>query len=499
MTIYEMFLKTVKRYPDNTFLISNAERISYSEINNKVLSFGNYLHEYGIKKGDRVCFILENSVDYIVCFFSVMMLGGIAIPIDPRTQNEIKTFVNDSESKMIIAESNRKAFLHENIHDMPSVQSVLIRYTNEEDTDADEQNIFGSLKKTLNFRKDIQYDEVKIVDEDLAFYIYTSGTVKNPKGVMLTNQCLTFNVNELNGVLKANVDDVFFNVLPFYHCYGICTNLLLPASIGASVVLHSGYSLSDIRNGIIKYNATVLSCVPLMFEKMQKVIDDDMKKNVKKYISSGASLPFDLVKQYKEKFDIDIINAYGSSETNTIAVNSNCYNSKPGSVGILLPSLQAKIVNGNGDIVENGIEGEIVLKTPKLMLGYHNMKSETKRVLKDGWYYTGDLGYITNDRELFITGRKKAMFNVAGKKVFKEDVESTLLSSGYFAEVYVYAKEDYLRGEKIIAKVILKVKGITEEQILKYCREHMAPHKIPKEIIFCNEIKKVTWKEDITC
>ena len=495
MTIRELFEHTVEQYPDKLFLMDEEQRITYQELYKEVKNFNNNLAYLGLRRGSKVCLLLSSTKEFIVSFLGLSSLGCTVIPLDPKIQNELITFVNDSSTELIIVESGKREFVEQNLDKMPSVKMVFL---DEKDENCQEGNGYHSLRKLFTQKIGDSDYEPELSDSDIACFIYTSGTVKKPKGVMLSHNCLTFNVYELNSVLNIEHEDIIFNILPYYHCYGLCTNLLTPIMRGATVVLHHNYMLHDIMDKIEETKATVLSCVPLMFEKLKTHLDKKGKITVKKFISSGAKLPYPLIAYYKENYDIDIINAYGSSETNTISVNSDCYHSSKNSVGKLLPSLEVKILGDMGEEMPLGEDGEIVLKTRKIMVGYYNMKEETEEVLRDGWYYTGDIGHVTEERELFITGRKKQMFNVAGKKVYKDDVENVLLSSNYFKDVNVYACEDIKRGEKIIADVILKDNATTKEDILHYLRKKMAPHKIPREINFCSELnKRVTWKTDM--
>lgn len=493
MTISELILKGYKQKPKKTVIVDKCNSVTYEDLYKQVSFTSGRLLELGLKKGDKVCLMLDNGLQYIYCFFALVSIGCIIIPMDKNIKTELVLIANNSGSKMIIAEKDVVDHIIPELNKMPSIEYVYVNQYTGSDVGISplDELLIPVGEEFEGFRHQVDKD-------DIACFIYTSGTVKKPKGVMLTHYNLLFNVTELNDAVEAREDDVFFNILPFYHCYGLCTNLLLPMYVGATIVLHDNFNLRDIIEAVQNTKSTVLSCVPTMLEKMKEMIASSKSLFDIKYISSGAPLPSSLIKYYYENYGISIINAYGSSETNTIAVNRDCYNSRQSSVGKLLPSLKVRIINGDNEDLPEGTEGEIVLKTPKLMKGYYDMPEETEKVLKDGWFYTGDIGYVSKQRELFITGRKKDMFCVAGKKVYRHDVEEVLMSSGYFSDVYVDSEESTQRGEKIIASVVLKDIARTEDEILKYCRRMMSAHKVPKEIRFCDVInKKKTWKTNI--
>ncbi|WP_342438345.1 AMP-binding protein [Paenibacillus sp. FSL L8-0436] len=488
MTILELLKRGVETKKNNLALVYRDQHITYGQLYESIQQTIREFRKLGLRKGDKVVLLVNSDYSFVNYFFSLTSLGCIVIPLDLNIREELYSIIHDSEATAIV--------IYETLVDervISKLSSSKLRYIINENYIHSNYKDYQILGNTLLTHDGIGESE-EVVSDDLLCFIYTSGTIKEPKGVMLTHHNLLFNIQELRDVIDVDEKDVFFNVLPFFHCYGLCTNLLLPLSIGATIVLHENKNLNDIVRHIQKWNTTVFSCVPTMLEKIKNMINQDMKHI--KFISSGAPLPYSVVKYYYEKNDIQIINAYGSSETNTIAVNKNCYYSKQHSVGTLLPSLQTKIVDEDGNELAYGQEGEILLRTPKLMRGYYNLTKETEEVLRDNWFYTGDIGYVLETRELFITGRKKEMFCVAGKKVFKHDVEEILMQSGYFKDVLVEAESNVSRGDLIIAKVVLNDETtINEEQILRYCRRKMSAHKVPKKIIICEHlIKKKTWK-----
>lgn len=487
MTILDLLKRGVETRRKNAALVYREQHLTYGQLYESVQQTIGEIRKLGLRHGDKVILLVNSDYSFVNYFFSLASIGCVVIPLDLNIKDELFSIVRDSEATaVVIYEPLADEMLISKLRDS---KLKCIIYEDYIYSNYKSYRILGDEWLTHN-----EIDEYKeVVQDDLLCFIYTSGTIKEPKGVMLTHQNLLFNVQELRDVIDVDEKDVFFNVLPFFHCYGLCTNLLLPLSVGATTVLHENKNLHDIVRNIQKWNTTVFSCVPTMLEKLKNMINEDMKRI--KYISSGAPLPYSVVQYYYENNGVQIINAYGSSETNTIAVNKNCYHSKKNAVGKLLPSLQIKIIDEDGNELEFGQEGEIVLQTPKLMRGYYNLNKETSEVLRDNWFYTGDIGYVLNNRELFITGRKKEMFCVAGKKVFKHDVEGILMQSGYFKDVLIEAESNVSRGDLIIAKVVLNDKTINEEQILMYCRKRMSAHKVPKKIIICEHInKKKTWK-----
>ncbi|MFD1954370.1 class I adenylate-forming enzyme family protein [Paenibacillus thailandensis] len=492
LTIPAVLRDAYRSAPDKTAIEEKGRPIAYRELYENVSKLAGALSAIGAGKGTKAILMMENGAEYIYAFYALASLGCIVVPMDRNMKNELPRAAEETGAELLFVTGGLTDQEQAQIKPIRSLRHVIVSGKHNERPD------FISFERLLSQGRGDLQDYVGLVQEgDLACISFTSGTVSKPKGVMLTHYTLVFNSRELGNALNASEHDIFFNILPLFHTYGISINLLLPVILKTTVVLHGSLSLREVVQELNRTGATIFACIPVMYEKMKKVLDAEKPRTVQKFISSAAPLPYSLVQYYKEKLDIAIINIYGSSEANTTAIQYDCYNAPKYSVGRLLPSFEAKITDEAGEPLPRGEEGEIMLRTPKMMQGYYRMPEQTAAVLRDGWYRTGDIGYVSEDGQLFITGRKKDMFIVGGKKVFRQDIEEIIMSCGHVQEVRVRAEHDPSRGDELIAEIVPKEGAeLTEADVLTYCRSIAAPHKVPRRIVFRSALEQTaSWKK----
>lgn len=485
-TIPDLFIKSSEAYEGKiAFIYFDGEwrKITYKELLKNSKSIASYLIQHGIQKGDRIAICSENRPEWGTAYLAISLAGGIGVPIDVQLgPDEIKNLLDDSETKVIF----------HSLKTEDNVRSALIKLNNQEvllinfDTPK-----FKKILKTNNIKN---YPEIS--EDDLASIIYTSGTTGIPKGVMLThgNFC-----SDAEALIKAEIlsnDDHVISVLPLHHTYPFMGNCILPVFLGIPVTFPQSLKGPDLMSAIREHGVTILVSVPQLLELIRngifnkikqlhwplpkimlsilkissilrhrfdinlgkvvfKSVHDALGKRFRFSACGGAKLDPQIMKDL-EALGLTILEGYGLTETSPVVTFNPLKKRKPGSVGIPLPSAEIKIVDPETS-QELGImqEGEIIIRGPMVMKGYYKNSEATEQVLKDGWFHSGDLGYIDQDGYLFITGRLKEVIVLSsGKNVYPDDVEKQYLKIPLIKEICVMGIEEHGISESLQAVVV---------------------------------------------
>ena len=545
--IREILQDSVKNYPDNSaFIIKHKdgknvdyEKITYKRFMDEINFLGTALIDLGLKD-TKVAIIGKNRYEWMVAHFAVINGTGISVPLDKGLPaGEIENSLIMSGCETIVFEKDYLDTIKEIKNKNTTNLKKFICMDDIEDESVLTIKTLLNKGKTLLENGDKRFLKAEIDNEKLSILVFTSGTTSASKGVMLSHKNIVSNIYGLDSFEKIYPTDVNMAFLPFHHTFG-STGLLYLLHHGATNVFCDG--IRHIQENLKEYKVTMFICVPLIIEAMYKKIMTQVEKQgqtkkVKigikltrfllkfgidirrkvfkqiidnlggslRFIISGASGIDRKVAEAFNDFGFLTVQGYGLTETSPVLFAENENNIKYGSVGLPLINVKAKIENKN----EDGI-GEIVAKGPNVMLGYYENKEETDKVLKDGWFYTGDLGYFDKDEFLFITGRKKNVIVLKnGKNIYPEEIEQVISNLSYVAENMVYGKEkddDLLLSAKIVYNkeyMDEKYPGKTEEEIkeiiwkdIKEINKTMPQYKHVKNIVVTDKpmIKTTTAK-----
>jgi long-chain acyl-CoA synthetase len=331
--------------------------------------------------------------------------------------------------------------------------------------------------------------------DDLAVLMYTSGTSALPKGVMLTYANLQSDVQAAIQHARLQGTHRFLGVLPLFHSTGMLATLLAPVQLGALVVYIARFSPVATLNAIREHQISIIAAVPSMYAAIVRLKDAKPEdfKSLYATISGGEPLPAAVQEAFQHKFGIPIYEGYGLTETiGPIAFNVPGA-IEIGSVGRLIPGAEAKITDDNGNAVEKGQTGEIWLRGPMVMKGYYNLPQATaEAITPDGFFKSGDLGHIDPGDYLHVTGRKKELIIVAGEKAVPREIEDVLMKHPAIADAAVVGKKDPMRGEVVVAFVILKEgQAATPDQLRDFCRtQNLAQWKCPREVTIVADLPR---------
>jgi len=458
-----------------------GSRISYGELDQKVLAYAGYLKKAGLKAGDKVVLSCLNSPEFIYSYFGTVRNSGIIVPINLMlTMEEIIYIVKDSEAKFMI------------IHPAIMQKAKLTKETVE--------NALGIKLIILDeaFHQCISEDSPEMLDDfsdenAISTFLYTSGTTGKQKAAMLTHKNLISNARQCYLGLQANPDDVYMCVLPMFHVFAFTACILMPLWSGATVFILESFQPKEVIETLLRDDITIFMGVPAMYV----VLLEAGKKNIafpklRMAISGGAALPVGIYRQVKEILNLPIAEGYGLTEASPgVAFNPPFGLQKEGSIGIPIPYVECRIVDENDMELPAGVVGELAVQGDNVMLGYYKQPEESKKALLNGWLHTGDLAKKDEDGYIYIVDRKKDMVIVAGMNVYPREVEEVIYQYPKVKEAAVIGFDDKLRGEYVKAFVVLKEgEECHSKELLRFLRERLATYKLPRKFEFVPSLPK---------
>ena len=454
---------------------TTGNRYNSGEILSIVSGIGRALKDLGIDKGDRVLIYLHNSEEYLFSLFAIWRIGAIAIPTNRVfTAAELEYIISDSQAKLMITDSEA-----EDIVDIDTY-----------------------IPKNIADFKGGEVLEAEATDwDDLCQLQYTSGTTGKPKGAMLTHgNYFTAIYNECD-VLRLKQDDVFLGIYPMAHVGLSWAISALRAA--AYYIMVEQFNLDEYLELCEKEKVTVLSGMPPVIHSLTTIDARKHLKTVREIISGGGPLHKKIWKDFHQTYQIPIINAYGLSETIVIGTGTVI---RPEdylevdrfeSVGHPVCFSEVKIVDvhDSSKTLPQYQQGEIALRGPAIAKGYWGNEEKTKAsFLDDGWFLTGDIGYLDDDNRLFITDRKKDMIVMSGWKIYPTEVEEVLIKYPAVKEIAIFSVNDPHRGEIPVAAVIWENES-DSEGLINYAHENLSRYKVPREIYDLDELPRVNgWK-----
>ncbi len=471
-------------------------RYTFTELFEAVNRLGNGLKELGVKKGDRVCIYVGNRPETVISYLAVWRIGAIAVPANiVLKKDELKHILNDSEANTLI--TTREAYekvAAEALKESPSVKNTILIGGNE-----------VSWEKIMKEASSKLRAENCSLD-DLCHLQYTAGTTGKPKGAMLTHGNWMAAVETERWVHKMTENDVYLGFYPHAHV-GISWGLAA-LKYGATFIIMERFNLDDYLKWTKEYGVTILSGMPPVLYTLANSPPgtEEYLKSVRSIITGGATTPQEVWEKFVKRFPhIQVVNAYGLSETVVVgtapATPVGYMHLSKGyrSVGAPVGYCEVKIVDEKDPTKELGPNetGEIALRGPGVAKGYWKAPELTKKTfLPDGWFLTGDMGYLDEDGVLFITGRKKDLIIMSGWNIYPAEVENVLMKHPKIADAAVFARYDERRGEIPAAAIKLKPgEKATEEEIISFCRERLAGYKVPRYIVFVESLPRVGgWK-----
>jgi long-chain acyl-CoA synthetase len=484
MSLGNMLSESAGRFAENVAVIHGEQRITYRELNRSACALGNHLRSLGLGKGDKVALMLPNCPEFVVAYFGIQKIGGVAVTLNIQsTPYELSHLLGDSDSRCVITQGTLAKRFEEIREELPLCRHIIT--TNGPDADSP----FREIVAEGPFTEEIP----ELADDDPAVMIYTAGLTGKPLGAVLTHHNLLTQSVLLRTICHMDDKNVGLAVIPFFHSFGAVANMLAPFRIGAGVVLMERFTLDGIFAAIEREKVTYVAAVPRLFLGMlfhpgaEKYRTDSLNFCV----TGGAAMPPEFIPLFEERFGAKIMEGYGLTEASPVCSFSRLdMPQKPGSIGIPIPGVEARIVDDEDRELPRGSIGELIVRGDNIMKGYYNDGEMTARVLKGGWLHTSDLGRMDEEGYLFLTGRKKRMIITSGFNVYPREIEIVLGLHPAVQEARIVGKEDLLRGEIVKALVVKKPGAALEDkELLRHCRTYLSTYKVPREMEFVERIE----------
>lgn len=478
--------RSSERLPEKVALISEEATLTYSQLAKRTNQAGNLFKEEGMQKGDRVAILFSNNFRYFEIIFGLMAIGAVPVPINIKQANAIVEYIiKDSGSKILVYTDDLKEKVDEIKPNLPNVKFIPVLL---EENGKAELPGYDELLSRMP-------EELEIIDvnkDDLCFLPYTSGSTGKPKGCMLTHEGQFWNV-EAQSERDVDENDRLLVSLPLYHKNAMASMKMI-FYLGASAVILKNVDIPKILRSIEKYKCTFLTGVPAYYQMLINYIEESKETydfSSLRFLSCGSSdAPKELLEKINEIFKVPVYEGYGLTEGGPIVTSSKKGVQRLGSAGKPVKGCEVKIVDDNGNPVQPGEIGELVVRNLGVAKGYWNLPDVTaKKISNDGWLKTGDAAWQDEDGFIYIVGRKDDMINVAGENVYPKEVENILLQHPDIAEAAVVAKPHEIKGEVPVAFVVLKEgKTLSPQQIKDYFIEHGPIYAYPREVFLLDEI-----------
>ncbi|QEE17432.1 AMP-binding protein [Promethearchaeum syntrophicum] len=517
-SLHELFTESVKRNSDLPYLSILGIDYSYNQINDMSNRFANALKLKGYGIGDHIAIFMPNLPQFVFVFFGILKIGATVVPISPLLgKKELTKIFKDSKISALVGLdilypnlepilseiSGLKDVIFTSLGDLispvlrivaklirkiPPTPKIKIKY----------EKLYSLIKNSSNHPISTKIDP----KETIAVIGYTGGTTGIPKGAMLTHQNLVSNLHQGREWARIahpiGIHKRFVGAVPFFHIIGLNAVMLVAMFYDSTIYLFPDpRKFESILQGIEKNKINYFHGVPTLHQAIlnhPKFAKYDLS-SLEMIFSGAAPLPKELGERLEKETRAMVIEAYGMTETSPM-VAANPFeenNHRFGSIGIPFPDTEFKIFNENGDLeLDVGKIGEIAIKGPQVMKGYWNNPSETAKTLRNGYIFTGDMGYLDKTGFLYIVDRKKDMIIASGYKIFPSELEQLVIQNfPEFKEAVITGTPDEYRGETVKLIAILRENvSISKERIINFFKENVAVYKIPKIIEFRSELPK---------
>jgi long-chain acyl-CoA synthetase len=511
LAVHELLDLPAGTYPDKAALIYFGSEMTFYELWQESRRFANALVGLGIQKGDRIGLHLPNCPQYLIAYYAILSIGGIVVNLNPLyTPDELALMVNTTGMTSIVTFDMALPNVR-SLSQQVKIPRVIVTgitdyvkgFPTSTSKSLDLPKIWYHFAELIAKHPSTKRSKVPVHPEDPALIQFTGGTTGIPKGAVLTHANVVAAamqsaqwgnpVTNYTPYEKRNV----MAVLPYFHVYGNIVVMNWAMFNCATQIQVPRFNIDEMMDLLTKFERiTSFPTVPTLISALinhPKAAELNLGKRIGLLISGGGPMPVELIEQVQD-MGIPFCEAYGCSESTGSNISNPILGlKKVGSIGIPFPDLDMRLVNiDNGETdVPDGQPGEIIMKGPSVMKEYWNNPEETKKQLKDGWLYTGDIATRDEDGYLFIIDRKKDMIIAGGFNIYPRDIDEVLFQHPKVAEAVTIGVNDKYRGETVKVFVVLKPgEKCTEKEIIQFCKEKLAPYKVPKLVEFRESIPK---------
>jgi len=518
-TIEQVLADQAAIAPDAVLSVYKGARLTYGQINSLVDRMAAALQQLGVKQGDRVALHMPNCPQFVIAYQAILRAGGIVVPCNPvYVARELEHQINDSGSETVVTFSLKYPTIREMRPNTPIRRVVVAKVKTyfpaflrilftllKEKKDGHALDISGETD-TFWFQDVLESaperpESVQIDVQDTAVLMYTGGTTGVAKGAQLSHRNLVVNASQCAHWLKTTeTGAVLLTALPLFHSYAMTTCMNHAIFVGGAMVLvPNPRDLKDVLQTIHKQRPTIYPGVPAMYVAINNNPDVAAGKydlgSIESCMSGAAGLPVEVQERFQKLTGGRLVEGYGLSEASPVThVNPVYSGNRIGCIGVPVSDTVAKIVDletGTREL-SPGEVGELCIRGPQVMKGYWNIPTETANALRDGWLHTGDIATMTEDGYFQIVDRKKDMIlGAGGYNVYPREIEDVLYEHPKVKEAVAAGIPVGEKGERVKVWIVPKDgETLTEEEILAFCGEKLAPYKQPRFVEFRDELPK---------
>ena len=484
--------ESTARNPDKVAIILDDFKLTYAQLNAAANQVANGLREAGIAPGERVGMMLPNVPQFPIIYFGILKAGCIAVPMNVLLKApEIEYYLGDSEASALFYFDMFAKEAVEGASRVSSVKTKIQVPLAPGGAVPDGSVDFGEFTKG----KAPTFDTVATEADDICLLIYTSGTTGKPKGAALTNFNLFMCCHHGTHIFEFNQDDdVIMATLPMFHSFGLSNVVNGSIHGGITMTLLPRFDADKALEIIQRDKVTLFLGVPTMYFAMLNHPERSTYdlSTLRLCVSGGASIPGEVIKAWEQATGTKILEGYGLSETSpTATFNQLDVGQKVGSIGTPVWGVEVKIFDENDKEVAQGERGEIVIKGHNIMKEYWRKPEATAETIKNGWFHSGDIGYVDEEGFLFIVDRKKEMIIRGGFNVYPREIEEVIYAFPAVAEAAVIGVPDEKFGEEVVAVVAPKPgETIDVDELKAFVKERVAAYKYPRTIEVVKELPK---------
>jgi len=502
MILTEPLMKALKFFPKKEAIVCGERRWTYQEFYDRVNRLSHYLKDLGVEKNDKVAILHPNCHYFLEAYYGITQIGAISVPINCRlSSGEIAFILQDSESKILIADPMFQKQVDPIRGEIKDIVGIIWTGEGKVNKESGDLNYEMVLHQT-NFSA---LPETRITDDDIAQIYYTSGTTGRPKGVMLSHK--NVNTHALGTIAELHLtdSDVWIHVAPLFHLADAWATWAI-TWVGGTHILIREFDAKIVLETIEREKVTLTNLIPTMLNLMvnHPEVGRFDYSSLRVLLSGGAPIAPEVVRKVVETFKCDYIQTYGMTETSpylTLSILKDHlkklsyedqlrFKSKTGREFI---GVELKVVNERGGEIKRDEKevGEIIVKGDIVTKGYWKLPEETKKSIKDGWLYTGDMAVMDEEGYVTIVDRKKDMILTGGENVYSTEVENILYMHPAILECAVVGVPDQKWGEAVKGIVVLKPgQKATAEEIIQFCKDRIARYKAPKSIDFIDALPR---------
>jgi long-chain acyl-CoA synthetase len=487
------------RHPDRDAVVLGDVRLDYQTLNARANQVASLLVARGIRPGDKVALSCPNLPDFPAVYYGILKTGAVVVPLNVLLRGrEIAYHLDDSDARAYLcfegtSELPMGSEGWAGFNQAGSCETFfIITATPEADSPIDGAETLGAALTG----QPATFDTALTGPTDTAVILYTSGTTGQPKGAELSHANLLFNALTCNRQFGAAEHEVHLITLPLFHSFGSTVQMNAGFAVGATLVLLPRFDAAKAVALLQSEKVTFFAGVPTMYWGLLGALTDDVDvdliaANLRIAVSGGASLPVEIIRQFKDRFHVQILEGYGLSETSPLATFADRHRApRPGSIGVPIWGVECQLVDKDWNVVEGtDAVGEIAIRGHNVMKGYYNRPTATAEVMRDGWFRTGDLARRDEDGFYYIVDRAKDMIIRGGFNVYPREIEEVLMTHPDVSLAAVVGVPHDTHGEEVKAFVIREPGAeVSAQELLSWGKEQMAAYKYPRVVEFVSTL-----------